>query len=189
MKLPTFREIPLVRLWLPYLVMSVGLTTLVYATVQQSHRQAANDPQIQMAEDTAAALAAGEKPSALVPARQVNMRASLAPFLIVTDEQRGVVATSGTLDGATVLPPAGAFAAAKADTGKDTAAPQENRVTWQPNDQSRLAAVIVHYHGGYVVAARNLREVEAREQQLTEMAALVFIGLLAASLILLLIVK
>jgi hypothetical protein len=41
--------------WLPLAVAITILAGLVYATVQQSLRQGANDPQIQLAEDTAAA--------------------------------------------------------------------------------------------------------------------------------------
>ena len=183
------KKIPLIRLWLPYLVLSVGLTMFAQVALQQSYRQNANDPQIQMAEDTATALEQGKKPADLVPAITVDLRRSLAPALIITDENLNVIASSARLDGRTPLPPHGAFEAALNGQGKDTAEPGENRITWQPASDVRQAAVIVHYKGGYVVASRSLREVEAHEGQLTQMAALTFIGLLVASLLLLLIVK
>ena len=47
------------RGWLPFAVVVTAFCALAYATVQQSLRQAANDPQIQMAEDTAASLNGG----------------------------------------------------------------------------------------------------------------------------------
>jgi len=47
----------------------------------------------------------------------------------------------------------------------------------------------VHYDGGYVVAARSLREVEIRESQLTTIAALTLGGLLVVGLVLLLVLQ
>ena len=48
-----------------FIMLSMLLTLacgICYVAVQQTLRQSANDPQIQMAEDAAAALAKGEKP-------------------------------------------------------------------------------------------------------------------------------
>ncbi len=189
MKLVSSLKVPALRLWLLYFVLSVGLVAMVLITVQQSYRQNANDPQVQMAEDTATALDHGQLVASLVPAQKVSLRTSLAPFLIVLDDSLNVVASSGELDGQTVVPPKGAFEAARNNVGKDTAQRQENRITWQPSDQVRMAAVIVHHNGGYVVAARSLREVENREDQLTQMISAAFVGLLLAGLVLLLIIK
>src|SRR5580704_15773867 len=157
--------------WLAVCFMSVGLVGLVYTAVQQNYRESADDPQIQLAEDTAAVLNAGRPASGLVLGGVVNMGTSLAPFIIVTDQNRHVIASSGQLNGGTPLPPAGAFEQAAAGKGKYTDNPHENRITWQPAAGVRVAAVIVPYHGGYVVAARSLREVESRESQLTEYCA------------------
>jgi hypothetical protein len=190
---PPIYKNSVLKLWLPYFVMSVALTTLVYTAVQQEYRQNANDPQVQIAEDAAAALDAGAAPSSLVPTQKVDQRSSLAPFLIITDANRNVLANSGQLDGDTVLPPAGSFEVAKRGIGKDSTINHENRITWQPNDQVRDAAVIVYHSGGpnpgYVIAARSLREVEVREGRLTDITGVTFAGLLVAGLILLLIIR
>ena len=41
------------RVWAPFAVVICAFSGLAYITVQQSERQGANDPQIQMAEDAA----------------------------------------------------------------------------------------------------------------------------------------
>jgi len=46
--------------WLLIAIVVTGLIGLVYVAVQQDLRQGANDPQIQMAEDTAAKFANGQ---------------------------------------------------------------------------------------------------------------------------------
>ena len=157
------------RVWLPIAIVVAAFSSLAYVTVQQSQRQAANDPQIQMAEDTAAALQKGASMSSVIPKETVDIAASLAPFIVVYDNDGNPVASSGLLDGQMPGYPNGALVSAKGG--------RENRVTWQPNTNVRIASVVVPYNNGYVVAGRNLREVEKRESQ-TEMYAAVT-GLLA----------
>ena len=45
----------------------------------------ANDPQIQMAEDTAWALVSNQTVEILLPSDKVDMKVSLAPYIIVFD--------------------------------------------------------------------------------------------------------
>lgn len=152
------------------------LCGLVMVTVQQNFRQNANDPQIQMAEDTASKLASGIGIKDLIPegAPSIQVDQSLAPFMIIYDAQGTDIARTGFLNSQTPKLPDGVLAASKS---------REVRVTWQPQAGVRLAAVIVSVNGGtggYVLAARNLREVEVREAKLNEqvLAAWIF-GLLA----------
>jgi hypothetical protein len=49
----------ILRHWLPLAALTTALCGLVYLAVQQALRQAANDPQIQMAEDAAYILSQG----------------------------------------------------------------------------------------------------------------------------------
>ena len=46
--------------WLPFAIIIVIFSGLVYAIVQQNYRQSANDPQIQIAEDLATAISQGQ---------------------------------------------------------------------------------------------------------------------------------
>lgn len=161
-----------IKAWLPFAVTITAFSMLVYATVQQSFRQNANDPQIQMAEDTSDLLADGGKAKEIVPETKVSVSKSLAPFLIVYDQSGQEIASSVTLDGKTPELPAGVL--------DSTSQIGENRVTWQPREGVRIAAVIVSYSDGYVLAGRNLREVEQRESQLTLFAGVTWVlGLVA----------
>lgn len=189
MKLPKFTKpsalvaSPTTRLGFAYFALAITLTGLVYLEGLVVLRHSAFDPQIQLAEDVAAALDSGQAPVELVAHRDVDMRRSIAPFLTVTDEKLNVLTTTGKLDGATALPPAGAFAAAA------SAANHENRVTWQPAKDVRQAAVIVAHKGGYVMASRNLREIEVRESNLAYLATAALIALLMFGLLLVLVIK
>src|SRR5512141_1214227 len=120
--------------WLPFAVAVTGLCLLVYMTVQQSLRQGANDPQIQMAEDAAAALKSGANADSIMPQTQIEMSTSLAPFMVVFDSSGKVIASSGLLHGAMPDYPKGALDAAK-ESG-------ENRVTWQPSADTRVASAV-----------------------------------------------
>ncbi|GAC1372047.1 MAG: hypothetical protein NVSMB39_6280 [Candidatus Saccharimonadales bacterium] len=155
---------------LAYIALSIWLPLLVYASVQQALRMSANDPQVQLAEDTAAALSLGQTPGSLVTGLAVDMRRSLAPFLIITDSSRHILASNVQLDGAVPLPPTGSFDTAR--SGQRLNAPTgENRITWEPAPGVREAVVIVAYNGGYVLSARNLREVEFRSERVLGMTA------------------
>ena len=158
--------------WLPFAAAITVVCGLVYVEVQQNLRQSANDPQIQMAEDTAASLAAGSDAAALVPSTAVDVASSLAPFLIVYDAHDDVVASSARLDRATPRLPEGVLASAR-QSGED-------RVTWEPRAGVRIAAVVVPYDGGAVLAGRSLREVEHREFDALATAALAWVLGLAA---------
>ncbi len=163
------------RTWLPLAVSVTALCLLLYVTVQQSLRQGANDPQIQMAEDAAAALNRGESAKSVVPASQVDIGSSLAPFVAVYAATGKPATSSGLLDGQLPDYPLGALQAAQ-HTG-------ENRVTWQPSSGVRIASVVVPCKDGYVVAGRSLREVESRVSQMGTLIGLGWILIMAATLL------
>ena len=164
----------ILRNWLPLAAALTILCGLVYVSVQQALRMGANDPQIQMAEDAADALTAGQSVDALVPMEKVSVAKSLAPFLIVYDANGNEVASSVVLDGQTPGLPDGVL--------DSTQTMRENRVTWQPRAGVRVAAVIVAYKDGYVLAGRNLREVEKREDQTFTFAAITWVLAMVATL-------
>jgi hypothetical protein len=161
------------RVWLPIAVAVTLLSGLVYTLVQQELRQTANDPQIQMAEDTAARLAAGAAATSLVPSVRVDIAASLATFIIIYDHNGRVSASSATLDGTTPALPAGVLSSARTSG--------EDRITWEPRSGVRVAAVVVPVRtGGSVLAGRSLREVELRESDLLGATALAWLFILGA---------
>lgn len=134
------------------LTMAAGIS---YFAIQQSLRQSANWPQAQMASDAAAALAAGKAADSLVPGDKADITVSQSPFLVVYDASGNAVASSGMMNGAAPRLPEGVL--------DYTAKKGEDRVTWMPDKNTRIAAVVVKVQGGpggAVLAGRSLAEAE-----------------------------
>ncbi len=163
--------------WLPLAAVAVILCGLIYVVAQQSLRLGANDPQIQMAEDAADALTHNATLDQVMPAGMVDVGRSLAPFMIVYNDQGQVLAPSGVLHGATPPLPRGVLDYARQHG--------QNRLTWEPEPGVRIAAVVVRVEGragGFVLAGRSLREVEIRESQLELLVGVALVAVLAISL-------
>ena len=58
----------------------------------------------------------------------------------------------------------------------------ENRLTWQPEAQVRLATVVVPFNNGYVLVARNMREIEIRILHQAEIIFSAWIGTIVVTL-------
>ena len=140
----------------------------IYGTVQQNFRSSANDPQIQMAEDVAYALNHGALPETVVSKNQIDIRQSLAPFVVIYDAKGEPLIGSGILDGKTPRLPKGVF--------DSVMRYGEDRVTWQPDKEVRIASVIIPFNSGFILAGRSLREVEKRESKLEVMITLGWLG-------------
>ncbi len=156
---------------------STVLALALYSIPQQVLRQGLNDPQIQLADDLTARLEQGAAPAEAVPAGFVDMARSLAPFVIVYDEQGRPLASQALLNGAVPSPPQGVFDYVRQHG--------QERVSWQPvlgNVRGvRIASIVQRVagaHPGFVLAGRNMREVEAREEQVGHMAGLAWLGML-----------
>jgi hypothetical protein len=159
---------------------STVLALFLYAIPQQVLRQDANDPQLQLAADLAARLEQGIAPAEAVPAGQVDMGRSLAPFVIVYDDQGVPVASQAQLNGKSPAPPLGVFDYVRQHG--------EERLSWQPvlgrGHGVRIAAVVERVQrvgnggAGFVLAGRSLAQVEAREGQVVKMAGLAWIAML-----------
>jgi len=147
--------------WLPW---AVGLTLVfsaTYAMGQQILRQSANDPQIQIAEDATAAIAAAEPVSFFNSPTKTDIAESLTPYLIIYDSTGAPVASTGILNGTVPTLPSGVLRSALASG--------ESRLTWQPRPGVRSAIVVIPVKGifsGFVVAGRSLREIEKREDNI-----------------------
>ena len=160
-----------------------GLAGLLYVTVQQVVRSAADDPQIQMAEDAATALNNGEQMQSIVPVGKVDIATSLALYMIIFDINGKPVVSSAQLNGQVPTIPPGVFDAVRQHG--------EDRITWQPQPGVRSAVVVVQFHGsggGFVLAGRSLREVEKREDDLLHIdllgwAAILIVSFLASALL------
>jgi hypothetical protein len=138
--------------------------------VQQNYRMSANDPQIQIAEDLAASLNYGKTPQ-WNPIDNIDASKSLATFVNIYDASGTPILSTGPIligpNGKYAVPPAGVFDFVNKNG--------EDRITWQPKEGLRYAAVIVPYNKGYVLAARSLREVEVREAKLNSEVGIPYI--------------
>lgn len=178
--------------WFPLAVAVTLVCGLIYTGVQQTYRQGLDDPQIQMAEDGAMRLAAGGVPAELVQrgVPKVDAVQSLSPWIAVYDGSGMPLESSAVLNNAPPKPPAGVFDESGWKRGilasnvAKTAVP-ENRVTWQPEPGVRIALVIVPVEGSeyFVVAGRNMREVERRTSVFTTTLGIGWLFTLFATLV------
>src|SRR5579862_3700856 len=97
------------RLWLLSVTIGAGLILFAGTAVQQSLRLGLNDPQWQIAEDTAYQLSQGAAPSSVIPNNMVDESRSLAPFVTIVDSNIRVLASSGKIGTTVPLPPASSF--------------------------------------------------------------------------------
>lgn len=168
----------ILKYWLLMAAIVTGLSGLLYAAVQQDLRQSANDPQIQMAEDTAAKLADGQQVQNVVPTEKVDIANSLAPYIIIFDATGKPIASSVQLDGQTPTVPSGVFDYVRQNG--------EDRITWQPQSGVRSAIVVTQFKGpnpGFVLAGRSLREVEIREDNIMHLILLGWLAILIVTLL------
>lgn len=151
------------KIWLIIVFTVTILLGTVYLAIQQSYRQDANDPQIQMAEDTANAMKSGTFYPGLKNLNPVDIANSLSPFTLVYDTKGDIISSNALLNDQTPTLPSGVLDYVRSHG--------EDRITWQPANNVRIAAVIVPFTSdkvsGVVLAGRNIREVEKREDKLT----------------------
>ena len=81
------------RLWLVTVVVGFGIVLFAFVAVQQALRLGMNDPQLQIAQDTAAKLAQGATPAAVMPSEKVDESKSLATFVTIVDQNTKVLAS------------------------------------------------------------------------------------------------
>jgi len=161
------------KYWLLVGIVILGLWFLMAATIQQVIRQGADNPQVQIAEDTAASLVAGQSVQSVVPTNKIDIASSLASYVIVFDANGKPIASSGQLNGQMPTIPSGVFDSVR-QSGED-------RVTWQPQTGVRSAIVVTQFKGqnsGFVLAGRSLRESERLQDNITQILSVGLIGLL-----------
>jgi hypothetical protein len=160
--------------WLSLVGVFTFAAGLVYITAQQVIRLSGNDPQIQMAEDAAQSLSEGKNPQ--VPSSVIDMRSSLATYMIIFDDTGQPITSTVQLEGITPAVPSGVFGSVRQEG--------EKRFTWQPKTGVRSAAVVTHYggtHSGFVLVGRSLREVEKREDQILQLVGVAWLCALVGS--------
>ena len=149
-------------------VLAVVTAVAGYVVFSFGVEQPANHPQVEVADAAVARLNAGADPASILPAKQVEI-GSPDLFVMVLDSNRTVLATSGHLNGETVVPPAGVFDYARAHG--------DDRITWQPAQGVRSAIVVEAFRAGFVVAGRTLSDSENLEGPLVRMAIVAWLAI------------
>lgn len=158
------------------LILAIIITAFcafIFFTLQQNYRLSADDPQIHISEYTANMLSLGGDIKTIMPPEQPDISRSLATFVIVYDKDGNPTTSSARMDGKIPVLPKGVLDAALANG--------QNRVTWQPKEGVRVAAVVTRFEGGYVLAGRSLREVEGRIKILAKQVIAAWVLTLAAA--------
>jgi hypothetical protein len=142
------------------------LSTLIYVSVQQTHRSVANDPQLQIAGDISTRLKNGGLINSWFDNDITEISQSLSVFSILYNDKNEPVLSTGVLHGKMPSLPSGVFNVA-VKKGEDV-------FTWQPEKGVRMAIVLRPVKSSaysFVAVGRSLYEVERREQSLLLMAA------------------
>ena len=163
---------------LMFLPLAVGLTAvsgLLYAVVQQTYRQNANDPQTEIVLAVESAIEAGRPPESFDNPHKSDLGKILSPFVILFDDNGKPITSTIVLSGKTPQPPKGVFDAARKNG--------ENRFTWEPQKGLREAVVLRKIKSGFVLAGRSLKEVETRVDRLTQMTLLGWLAALGSSFV------
>jgi hypothetical protein len=122
------------------------------------------NPRAQMAAFYASEIASGVKPDQAFPRNYVDLERSLEPFAIFYNDQGLPVTANGYLNQSIPTPPSGVFRYLRSHP-TDT-------ITWQPQPNVRIAAVIHRVAGpnpGFLLTGRSLRLVEEQEAILRNM--------------------
>ena len=169
---------PVFVIWAPVAAAATVICLFVNLAVQQSFRTSADDPQIQLAEDTATGqmVEPQRQPREGLPA--VDIGSSLASWVAVYDDTGRPVVSSGRLHGIMPELPPGIFDYVR-EHGLD-------RVTWKPEAGLRIALIVVRTDGAnphFVASGRSLRETERRIDSLNLISLLGWVGALIAALL------
>jgi hypothetical protein len=122
--------------WIPLAITITAITGLIYLAGQQQYRSSLNDPQLQLAQDSARLIEAGVDAAVLAPkGSAIEISASLAPWIAFYNAELAPTGATGLLHGAIPQLPEGVFAAAKAQ-GEDV-------FTWEPEAGIRQAIVVM----------------------------------------------
>lgn len=151
--------------FLPFAVLVTFLSGLILVVTHNEIRQAANNPQIEIAENAIDLIFSGVQPYTLYASRPIDIEKRLSTFQEIYNDKGDVIGSNGRLDGQNPQIPQGVLEYARTHG--------ENRLTWEPKPGVRLATVVMRFASstststaGFVLAARNMREIENRQKDL-----------------------
>jgi hypothetical protein len=125
----------------------------------------ADDPQVEITKNIAAYMEQGAQAEQLGLRPAMQVETGMGTYVVIYDLSKTPIAGSATLKGALPELPRGLF---------DHAIRKgEHRVTWEPIDGNRQAAVLRYQETPtpvYILAARSLSETESRQDMLCSLA-------------------
>jgi len=143
-------------------------------TLQGAMRSAADQPQIQMAQNYASEIASGKLATDLIPTVHLDLSTSLEPFTILYDADGNPLRSSGYIGEAVPTPPPGVFTYLRTHP--------TDKFTWQPQPDLRIAAVAQRVdgtHPGFILVGRSLTLVQQQENQLRRGTFITWFSLMA----------
>jgi hypothetical protein len=155
----------IIKTWMISFVFTTLVSGVVYIVVQQNYRHAADEPQISMVHDLALDLNQGKLFTA---SKSIDLSTYQSPFTMIFDKNGNVVTSEGTLNHQSPSLPSGVLEYSL-EHGR-------YRLTWQPQHNVRIAAVIEPYKNGYVLVGRSLEQTEKNELQLEQQILLFWIA-------------
>jgi hypothetical protein len=153
---------------------------LTYLVAQQSLRLSANALPAQLAKDAAINLQKGRSAQGSIPSQTVDASKSDAGFVMIYDQNKHLIATSGMFGTKKPSYPKGVL--------DYVAKNGEDRVTWQTPDGLRFATVAMKSNGYYVVGARSLHETENTIDQITQVVLYAWLACLICSAVAMLVI-
>lgn len=152
---------PILFAWAPLAFAISVIIASFYIGAQQAVRQAADYPQIQIAQDLATDLFQNKDPSVSLKAN-VDIEKSLAPFVILFDSNGKAVEGTGKINDKLAQVPSEMLESARQKT--------EHRTTWQASKTTQVATVVRYYQNskraGFVLSGRNIRETQKQTSNL-----------------------
>ncbi len=158
------------------LVFATILFIAIYVASYFIISNASYNPQINIATDTAWKVALQlEKNGKIEPlaGEKIDISKSTETFVIIYDQNKNAIESNGQLNGQIPTLPSGVL--------ENTHPGEKHTLTWQPEENIRLAAVTVSAgEYGYVLAARSLSDTEFRIGELNKYIAIGYIASIIA---------
>jgi len=158
-------------IWIVIAFMATFTSSVVYLVSQQSVRLGANEIPAQLATETSIKLQSGQSAKKAIPTVKVEITKSLNAFIMVFNNNKNLVATSGMIGDFQPIYPTNVL--------DNVSEKNDSRVTWQPTNGLRYATVAIKYSGGYIVAARSLLETEKLIDKIGKLVCITWIACIA----------
>lgn len=163
------------RLWLTAVLTVTVVLASALGFTQHAIREGVSNEVNEAADAAYAQLQAGQSPLESTPSYTIDLQDSTAPFAIIIDQSKRILASSARLERVTPLPPQGVFDFATTHGG--------NSLTWAPEKDVRLAIMVKPYavagNTGFIITGKSLQPAGDRIKTVSTMALAAWLAILA----------